>query len=317
MAGQADDEPLRKGDIELHACLAATGEHLALLQLPAVGNVGDLGRAALEDRQEQEHSACAFHLFLGGRFPEALTPLLSLGLRSGSVVDLVRGRPNSVLTTAADGSAKIFAVETGTCTLTLPGRSRDPSPGAFSPDGGRMLVCARPAPVAKIHKVATGQCLLTLTGHSGPLNAAVFSPEGYHVATASTDRTARIWNARTGECLRALSHKGEVMDVAFAPDGRQLLTASEDGTAKIWSVAAGSCVRTLAGHKWAVNSVHFSPDGGHIVTTSDDRTVKVWAAETGECIRTLEGHKSPVVEAVFSGCWNPEASRSGGRSDDA
>lgn len=310
MAGSRDDEPHRKGLLELHACLAATGQHLSLVALPVASSVADLNHAVLQERRDEERGTCAFHLVLGGRFQEASVPLLSLGLRSGSVVDLVRCRSASVITASSDGTAKVFSMETGVCTLTLPGHSRDASPGAFSPDGARVAVFTRPGLVARIQKVATGHCLLSLSGHVGPLNAVTFSPEGYHVATASADRTARIWNARTGECVRTLvGHKGEVLDVAFASDGRLVLTASEDASAKIWSVAAGACTCTLVGHKWAVNSARFSPDARCIVTTSDDRTAKLWNAETGECSQTFEGHQSPVVEASFSACWNPEASR--------
>src|SRR5215471_15081226 len=54
--------------------------------------------------------------------------------------------------------------------------------------------------------------LLTLTGHTGAVSSASFSPDGWRVLTGSYDRTARVWDARTGAELLALKgHTGLVM----------------------------------------------------------------------------------------------------------
>ena len=67
-----------------------------------------------------------------------------------------------------------------------------------------------------------------------------FSPDGRLLATASTDRTARLWDPATGECLRTLTgHAEAVYGVAFSPDGRLLATASTDSTARLWDPATG------------------------------------------------------------------------------
>jgi hypothetical protein len=60
------------------------------------------------------------------------------------------------------------------------------------------------------------------------------SRDGRKIATASSDKTARIWNARTGEQLLVLRHPDQVEAVAFSPDGERLVTASDDSLARIW-----------------------------------------------------------------------------------
>ena len=63
---------------------------------------------------------------------------------------------------------------------------------AFSPDG--RLPTAGSDRTARLWDPATGGHLRTLTGHDGPVAGVAFSPDGRLLATASRDRTARLWN---------------------------------------------------------------------------------------------------------------------------
>jgi TPR repeat protein len=121
------------------------------------------------------------------------------------------------------------------------------------------------------------------------------------VVTASHDKTARLWDARSGASLAVLEgHQDWVTSAAFSPDGQRVVTASHDKTARLWDARSGASLAVLEGHKSGVYSAAFSPDSERVVTASSDKTARLWDARSGASLAVLEGHKSGVYSAAFS-----------------
>jgi Tfp pilus assembly protein PilF len=128
-----------------------------------------------------------------------------------------------------------------------------------------------------------------------------YSPDGRRLATASSDHTAKVWDAQTGQVIRTLDgHADQVHCVAFSLDGRFLATASLDKTVKVWDAQTGHEALTLGGHTRGVAGVAFSPDGRRLASASYEKTVKVWDARTGQQTLSLQGHTDYVNSLVFS-----------------
>src|SRR5215831_15046524 len=91
---------------------------------------------------------------------------------------------------------------------------------------------------------ADSETLFILKGHRDAVWSVCFSRDGKELASASKDRTVKLWEAATGKMAFSLDgHADQVLRVAFSPDGRWLATAGADRVVKVWDVATGKEVR--------------------------------------------------------------------------
>ncbi|MCB8766055.1 hypothetical protein LJE19_19740 [Planktothrix agardhii 1809] len=75
----------------------------------------------------------------------------------------------------------------------------------------------------------------TLIGHTESVFGVSFSPDGQRLATASDDKTVKLWDSTTGKEIKTLTgHTNSVFGVSFSPDGKLLATGSDDNTVRLW-----------------------------------------------------------------------------------
>ena len=151
-----------------------------------------------------------------------------------------------------------------------------------------------------------------LLGHTGAVYLTSFSPDGRTLATASYDRTVRLWNVTDPTRPKALGkpltgHRSWVSSAVFSPDGHTLASASDDGTIRLWDVRHPSRPHPLGapltGHKGTIYLVAFSPDGRTLASVSEDRTVRLWNVadpHRPKALGALTGHSAAVRSVAFS-----------------
>ncbi len=163
-----------------------------------------------------------------------------------------------------------------------------------------------PQPAPKTAPQVSWQERATLRGHTGAVSAVAISADGKLLASASFDKSVRVWDTATGRPRLTLKgHSDRLFSVAFSPDGKTLASASADGTVKVWDVATGAALLALAGHSGWVWSVAFSPDGQTLASASGNTgekpgEVALWDVATGRIKAKLQAHVGYVYCVVFS-----------------
>ena len=176
-----------------------------------------------------------------------------------------------------------------------------------------------PSPAAQAAAQKAPRAVYTRKAHDKDINALDISHNNQLFASASQDKTVKIWSVEEGETIGVLrGHRRGVWSVKFAPKetpiivgengpaaGKGLiLTGSGDKTLKLWSLSDYSCIRTFEGHTNSVLKVAWlnipKPAPGQsqkyvqIASAGGDGLVKVWDVSSGETECTLDNHEDRV-----------------------
>jgi len=166
---------------------------------------------------------------------------------------------------------------------------------SFLPDGrlatggedGRIAVWRAEQPIPA----------LTYQGHTAPIVSIAVSPDGAMIASASWDRTVRLWPLAGGAPRVLEGHTQNVNGVAFTADSRALISAGYDATIRIWPLN-GNGEPLVATMPAALNAVAIANDGEIVAAGADGKLFFVSA--TGVSRGSMEAAETPIISIAVS-----------------
>ncbi|OMO53711.1 hypothetical protein CCACVL1_28403 [Corchorus capsularis] len=194
------------------------------------------------------------------------------------------------------------------------GDDRPLSACSFSYDGNFLATCSftglaklwsMPLPNNNKHSIVNHSIVnhSILKAHTERATDVTFSPVSNHIlATASADRTAKLWNADNGLLLQTFQgHLDRLARIAFHPSGEYLATTSFDKTWRLWDIHTGAGLLLQEdGHSKSVYGIDFHKDGSLAASCGLDSLARVWDLRTGTSLLALQGHVKPVLGVNFS-----------------
>ncbi|KAJ1901483.1 hypothetical protein LPJ66_000765 [Kickxella alabastrina] len=207
---------------------------------------------------------------------------------------------------------------------------------AFHPSG-EYLAAATDASELRIFNVRSAKAYLLrgdADAHSGSgsssgagLTNVAYSASGALISSASRDGCVRLWDGRSGTCVRTLAqaHGGQpVTATVFSRNTKYVLTAGLDSAVRLWDVASGRLVNTYEGAAMDGLSAQavFSHDET-LVMAPDARSNSIvcWDAASAKLLGRGAEHKDRITciapsptSSAFMSCsvdhsvryWSPD-----------
>lgn len=240
---------------------------------------------------------------------------------------------SSLASGSEDCTIKIWDYELGELERTLKSHTKAVLDVDFGgPRGNTLLAsCSSDLTIKLWDPAEEYKNIRTLPGHDHSVSSVRFIPSGAAgaplsgnlLASASRDKTIRIWDVTTGYCLRTLrGHNDWVRSLSPTFDGRWLLSTSSDQTSRMWDLSqpdSNAQKQTFMGHEHVVECCAFAPPAAYVhlaslagvkkppastssaeylATGGRDKLIKLHTAN-GVCIKTLTGHDNWIRSLVF------------------
>ncbi|KAI0392355.1 kinase-like domain-containing protein [Xylariaceae sp. FL0594] len=125
------------------------------------------------------------------------------------------------------------------------------------------------------------------------------------LASGSHDKTVRIWDTATSQCLVTLKgHTKPVTQVDWSYDAGLLASGSLDNNIKLWEPATATLIATLKGHRSVINAIKWSHNAAWLASGSKDGTIKIWNPTKRQCVLTVPEHTAEYASSIT---WSHDA----------
>jgi len=118
----------------------------------------------------------------------------------------------------------------------------------------------------KLHRI--------LRGHTGRIHRISWSPDGNYLASPADDKTVRIWDEATGECVSTFEEQTEMKHCAWSPNGQHLAYGGNKQI-RLWDTKTPGPVDLIQNDFLDLHSLVFSPDGKMFALAYGYNTIQI------------------------------------------
>lgn len=218
-------------------------------------------------------------------------------MKTGEKIRRLTGKPRAIAVSndgdrvlIAEGSGAITVVSLTDGSVIHRFKTRGIWAAAFSPDGKSLVVSPSDVDendnILRIWDIETSKQVGQLSGHTGTANALTWSSDNHRILSGGDDKTARLWDVKSGKQIRSFKVAQEIFAVAFSPDGQRAIVGTgvisksrrrtPTGIAYLWNLRTGKKFGEMSTNSDIVFSAAFSADGRRAILGAQDGTVHLW-----------------------------------------
>ncbi len=135
----------------------------------------------------------------------------------------------------------------------------------------------------------------SVNAHTKEINQIALSPNDEFLATASSDKTVKIWKVESMDVVRTIQHPKGVYAVSFSPIDKTIVTGCSDSMARIHSLTNGNLLKVFSQDTMhGVLKVAFIRNGAQLVTIDASGLLKLWSIKYGNCLANFDEHSDRV-----------------------
>lgn len=207
---------------------------------------------------------------------------------------------NLLLSGSKDKTAILWSLEELQMRTRFVGHTDIISAVGFVPKTNYILTASNDNTV-KLWNIVDGvqdSSLATIVAHQKDINSLAVSIDGSLFATASRDKTAKLFSidgTNISHVRTFIGHKGAIWSLVFSPVDRTLATCGRDNSVRIWNIDDGACISTLNEFASPVMRVQFLSHGLQVAAAESNGDIKILRVKTGATDIHLTGsHKNGV-----------------------
>lgn len=131
------------------------------------------------------------------------------------------------------------------------------------------------------------------SGHKNSLKCVRFHPNGLYIATASSDKTIKLWSVHQSKEVRSFREEGMHPEkITFSPDGKYI-ASTHGGCVNVWDISSGKklkCLKTSNLQSVTLN-ICYSADGSFLAAGGSDEKIHIWKIRTDRCSKVIPNYE--------------------------